>query len=390
MRTGLGVLVTAWLVLVGSIGAAESASGRQSGHAYARSQRRSMDQMMAFGFSGRPRMSGAQWVSHHTPHESVGIVEQPLAETWHEGHADSGPMCDSCCHAGCAGGCGDCLLRMLPFAGCQHHIELFGGVHGFTGPLNRGGSGSFGFHEGINLAVPLDAIPCLGFGAQVGARATQSNFSGVQFAELPSQVFQLGTSRNQIFVTGGLFRRVDWGLQGGVVFDYLHDDWFYDVNVVQLRGELSWVYPCAHEVGFRFQLGVDGDAFAESIADATGTLRTVSGRASATDLYAIFYRHRFEALPGAELRATAGVTDQSDGVLGLEWHLPVSSSLAVQNTFTYLLPNESAGRGGEREESWNVAFSLVWTPGAKHRDEGLRYYRPLFGVADNGSFLVNR
>jgi hypothetical protein len=38
-------------------------------------------------------------------------------------------------------------------------------------------------------------------------------------------------------------------------------------------------------------------------------------------------------------------------------------------------------------ESWNVGVSLVWTPfgGCKR---GTNYYRPLFNVADNGTFVT--
>ena len=114
----------------------------------------------------------------------------------------------------------------------------FGGVQGFTGPANRGGSGSFGFHEGFNWGLPLG-----GLAWQWGANWTQNNFDGSIFT---------ADQRNQILLTAGLFRRVDWGLQGGVVVDYLHDDWYTTANLLQLRGELSWVYPYAHELGFWF------------------------------------------------------------------------------------------------------------------------------------------
>jgi hypothetical protein len=108
-------------------------------------------------------------------------------------------------------------------------FELFGGVQGFTGPANRGGGGSFGFHEGFNWGMPL--FGCMAW--QWGANWTQSNFDGNYLTD---------DTRQQIFVTGGLFRRVDWGFQGGLVVDYLHDEWDYSADLLQLRGELSWLW----------------------------------------------------------------------------------------------------------------------------------------------------
>ena len=66
---------------------------------------------------------------------------------------------------------------------------------------------------------------------QVGYRGVSSHYSGASFAE---------DSRDQGFLTAGLFRRVDWGLQGGAVVDILFDDWYYNsLTLTQLRGELQ-------------------------------------------------------------------------------------------------------------------------------------------------------
>ena len=51
----------------------------------------------------------------------------------------------------CGGvGCYDCCAVPCPVLSFRD-TELFAGVHGFTGPRNRGESGSFGFHEGFNM-----------------------------------------------------------------------------------------------------------------------------------------------------------------------------------------------------------------------------------------------
>ena len=148
----------------------------------------------------------------------------------------------------CGGsGCFQCFSIPCPTI-CIDNFEVFAGVHGFTGPVNRGETGSFGFHEGFNWGAP---VPCFGaLGTQIGLQATQSNLSGAEFTD---------ETRHQLFLTGGLFRRVDWGLQGGLVFDYLSDDWYANTSLAQLRGELSWVFPCLHELGFWFSASTEED-----------------------------------------------------------------------------------------------------------------------------------
>lgn len=39
-------------------------------------------------------------------------------------------------------------------------------------------------------------------------------------------------------------------------------------------------------------------------------------------------------------------------------------------------------------ESWNVGVSVVWTPCGRSSKCGQDYSRPLFNVADNGTFLT--
>src|SRR5690606_32360805 len=123
-----------------------------------------------------------------------------------QGNAPCNPACDPCCYPP--------PLIGLPQLGS---VELLAGVHGFTGPLHRG-SGSFGFQQGAQVGMPV-------FGwasAEFGVLTTQNNFEG---SPLTSE------SRNQLFLTAGGFRRVDWGLQGGLAFDYLHDEWDYSVDL---------------------------------------------------------------------------------------------------------------------------------------------------------------
>jgi len=282
---------------------------------------------------------------------------------------------------GC-GGCGaciDCCLVPCPRIPWEN-LQVFAGVQGFTGPANRGESGSFGFQEGANIGGQLPLTPCGEIGWQLGVRTTQNNLSGASFSQL---------EHDQTFVTAGLFRRVDWGLQGGVVVDWRNESWYFSGNFLQLRGELSWVFPCRHELGFWFTSEAGDDQVLATVVtnNQAAVLQETYG---STDLYAFFYRRRFGECDASLARVFAGFSGEGDGLVGADTIVPICGNWGFQAAFSYLVPNEGKGVGiaaGHAQESWNLALSLVFTPGCFTSNN---YYRPLFGVADNGNFMLDR
>ena len=290
-------------------------------------------------------------------------------------------MGGDCCGGG---GCGECCIRPCSL---WDNMEILTGVHGFTNAANRGQTGSFGFHYGMNWGIPIfnGAL-----GAQVGILGTNSNFSGTSFT--PDE-------RQQTFVTTGVFRRADGGLQYGVVLDYLHEDWYFNTDLTQIRGEMSWKFACCHELGFWMAAQSKSETQesriiqndGQSVANGVLTL-TVLETWEATDLYAFFYRRQLDSC-GAEYKLSAGFSGSGDGLLAGEIRLPFSPGLALQAGATYVIPEESQSFGPNSEvenEVWNVGISLVWYPGCNSRRSGQSYYRPLFNVADNGTFIVGQ
>jgi hypothetical protein len=333
------------------------------------------------------RPTGLQLARHtrtnfSPPHEALtetviigGELAQPIqGEIIYEDGIHGGIVQGDCCGGK---GCSNCFSIPCPTF-CLDNFEFSAGVHGVTGPVNRGETGSFGFHEGFNWGAP---VPCFGgaLGGQIGLNAVHSNFSGAEFTD---------EHRHQFFLTGGLFRRVDWGLQGGIVVDYLADDWYADYDILQIRSEVSWVFPCVHELGFWLTASLDEDPETFLL---TGSTNSVTETFEGTDLYAFFYRFHASDFEGAQARFFAGFTGDSDGLIGGDIRLPVSCDWAVEGGFAYLIPEEATGTAGRghAEESWNVSLGIVWYPGARTA-YGNDYCRPLFNVADNGSFMVGR
>lgn len=301
----------------------------------------------------------------------VGCADHMGGSMFEQG--DSG----GCCHGGA---CMECCMMPCPQISFDD-LSIFGGVQGFTGPKNRGQTGSFGFHEGFNWGMP---VPCMSncLGMQFGARFAQSNLSAAEFTP---------ENRHQVFLTGGLFRRVDWGLQAGIVFDYLHDDWYNETSLTQLRAEVGWVFPCSHEIGFWMTSSLDEETATSQVFTSPAVSVLINETWEATDLYAFYYRHHFQEWEGATGRVYAGFSGAADGVIGTDFHVPLTCDLALEAGFTYLVPEQAEGPAGagNEQESWNLAVSLVWYPGCGTAF-GKSYTSPLFNVADNGSFMVDR
>lgn len=306
--------------------------------------------------------------------------------------------CDACGVSSCNGACGvmrgidsyNFCLPILRIEWCR--FDFFAGVNGFTGPANyantapasatapqdyRMGSSSFGFYEGLNEGRSLKWLCGLDLASQMGVRATQSSLSGTEFTD---------DTRNQVFVTAGLFRRVDLGLQYGLVVDYLNDDWWFQSDLLQLRGELSWNDGCAHEFGYQFMAGVDDSTSDTSVINAAGNRFRSTVSFEPTDQHRFFFRGTTGG--GGQYMAFVGGTDQSDGLLGVALTTAMRRGFAFQAGSTYLIPNEGRRNGGNENEGWNMSMGVIYRPGG-HRPS-MRYIRPMFDVADNGTFMVDR
>ena len=258
------------------------------------------------------------------------------------------------------------------------------GITAFTNATDLGVHGNFGTNEYLNWAMPF--WNAFGVGWQVGWRGTQTNFQP-STVEVGNRTLSKN-ARDQQFITTGFFTRAfeGRGLQGGAVYDYLHDSWLENTDVSQLRYELSYVWGY-HELGFWG---------ASNIGDQTslfGPITRTPGVSGTLDLYTGFYRVQFG--DANEWKVWGGGTSESDGIIGTLVRAPMHRSLALEGTFTYVIPNrnqvinlDGQGQSGSFTPSaWNVAVNVVWYPAGRSRRSLASPYRPLFEVADNGSMI---
>jgi hypothetical protein len=249
--------------------------------------------------------------------------------------------------------------------------SIFAGTQGFKGPIDLGTNGNFGFNEGFNLAGPIIPFPRFGIGYQAGARFTQSDLSG--------NIFGTNT-REQQFLTGGIFHRAyrHRGLQWGVVYDWVSENYYTKNSLAQIRAEISFLTGCGHEIGFLGSQGLKEDT---NDLVPNFILRP-------TDQYNLFYRHTTER--GAQGRIFGGVTGQSLGIFGADFRVPMSNRVEFNGGFTYISPDNGQNGGGQQDESWGLGMNIAWFFGRRKDGVHNTPYRPLFNVADNGSLMLDR
>ncbi len=287
----------------------------------------------------------------------------------------------SCFSGRCGGGdcdpCPDCIWH--GFGGLISNADYRLGVHGFKNAANRDQDGSFGFHGGVNLGLPLQRLTCGLFSGSLGVNSVQSNFSGSSFTE---------ENRNQLFVTAALFRRVDQGLQGGVAYDYLREDWYSNFGVSQLRSELSWVTVRQNTIGFRYMQAQLSDTTNSVLTDVAGGQTILSENWVAARQYRVFFRKSVCDGEGY-VEFNAGNTDEQHTILALDFNTPLrNEALRFYGGFTYLLPQDTILASTSGQETWNVAMGIQFSP---YKRRGYcRFNQPMFDVADNGTFQVRR
>ncbi|MBL8889591.1 MAG: hypothetical protein JNL67_06405 [Planctomycetaceae bacterium] len=286
------------------------------------------------------------------------------------------------CSNGACGGddcdpCPECFWHGL--GGLISNSDFRMGVQGFKNTTNRQQDGSFGFHGGINLGLPLKRITCGLFSGSLGVNSVQSNFAGSSFTE---------ENRNQLFVTAALFRRVDQGLQGGVAYDFLNEDWYTGFGISQLRSELSWVTERGNSFGFRFTKAQMTETSVSVLTNALGGQTLVTENWVAMRQYRTFYR-KLVCNGEGYVEVSAGHTDEKHTILALDFNTPLrNEACRFYGGFTYLLPQDTILGSTDGQETWNVAMGIQFTP---YKRRGYcRFNVPLFDVADNGTFQVRR
>ncbi len=304
-------------------------------------------------------------------------------EGYVEGDCYGGCGADDCCGRGGCSSCDveDCWLNGL--AGIFSTGEYFIGGTGFRskqfsvpGDTTIFDDASFGFYGGFNFGMPLCKLTCGVVSGQIGVRSVSTEFDGNSFFD---------DNRDQTFFTAGFFRRVDQGIQFGVVADVLREEWFTETETVQIRGDLAWVYPTGSAFGFRFSSSAQDD-----VTDGIINGNRFTGLGTdLIDTYRFYYRHA--VANGGYSDISLGWSNDDHFVLALDYDMPLTETWAMQSSMTYLAGDDVANAvafAGTGNETWNLTVGFAWRP--RGRSWYRSYDRPLFNVADNGSMIITR
>jgi hypothetical protein len=254
----------------------------------------------------------------------------------------------------------------VPFGmGLFDNVSLFSESTAFKTGLS-GGRGSLGLSEGINWSAAV--TPQGAVTAQYGVRAVQGDLFN-------------SPTRNQLFMTAGLFKRFNFAsVQGGVAVDWLRDHTQYGtINLRQMRCELSTRALGSLECGFIGGFNV----FQDRPAIGYGGSREI---VDVHDYYLLFIRKHLGN--GGQMELRCGSTARGDFTMSALGEAAITDRLAVNGGITMLAPSGGQRMDGNHREIWSLSLGVVlyFRGGAVFRQ--MNSYRPMFDVAGNNSFFT--
>jgi len=285
----------------------------------------------------------------------------------------------------------NCGFPCIPFLRpTLEFVDFSVGAESFAGPSDQGVNGNFGFNEQVNLSGSW-----LGgwVGWQIGARFIQADLHGMRVlssGRANDAATWRSDIRHQEFLTLGLFHRATeyqpW--QGGLAIDFMEDHFYYKTDLSQIRFEVSRRFWCRLDFGTWIVLHTDQEENVIEERSGNNTLSTYE----ASDQYTLFLQWAFPN--GGEARIYGGGGDSRDGIIGGNFWAPLSHSVAVNGNFGYLFSGKDGRVFGVTRKSLNdsygVSLNMSWYPHCRARIASRSPYRPLFPVANNGTFFVNR
>jgi hypothetical protein len=275
------------------------------------------------------------------------------------------------------GACDDC------HSGLCENLSFSASVVGFKGPVDLGNmNGNFGTRFGLNWGHPL--CEDYGLGIQLGTALTIADFRGTEFTGDDSE-------RKQIFTTIGLFQRRDCGLNLGFAYDFLHDDYYHDMDLQQWRLQIGYELDCEDEVGIRVARGTRGDSgrvFTVNPAPPPPVLVGTEHRDPMTQ-GSIFWKRNWEC--GNTTSLWLGIAEEhGEFVFGSDFHVPLTDKCALVGEAAYISPSGSSFPAAASEEIWSLSIGVAIYPsrGARHISHSA--YAPLLPVASNATFAVDK
>jgi hypothetical protein len=254
---------------------------------------------------------------------------------------------------------------------------LFVGLDGSKGPEDLGVNADFGGRAAVNWSYPV--LEKYGLGAQVG-----SAFNYANNAERILRSIDGTRERTQSFSTAGLFQRTHFGLNWGVVFDFLYEDYYQRLEFGQVRGQIGYACGCG-EVGVWGTVRTFGDT---AVVDGQRfELRPImQGN--------LFWKHTWR--DEINTRAWIGVAEEHGRfvllapgnspvhhplVFGADLYVPLSDYLALFGEANFTTPNDTG--------TISATLGIAFYPGGTAKGVARNRFAPMLAPANNQSFALD-
>jgi hypothetical protein len=265
-----------------------------------------------------------------------------------------------------------------PHVGLLDNLSLDLGLNGSKGPEDLGINANFGLRTAVNWGYP--ALEDYGLGVQLG---TSVNYSRTAVRVLRS--IDNTRDRWENFSTGGVFQRTDFGLNWGLVYDFVDERYYDHLDLGQWRGQVGYNVTANDEAGVWGAWREHGDATA--VGDQAFSLRPIlQGN--------LFWRHTW----GNETmtRAWVGVAEEHGRflfvapgesavhhplVFGADIFVPLNDYLSLYGEANFITPNDSG--------TVTAFFGIAFYPGGGARAASRSRFAPYLPLANNPSFAID-
>jgi hypothetical protein len=256
-------------------------------------------------------------------------------------------------------------------------LELFGGLEGSKQPQDFGVNAEFGGRLHVNWGVPL--LPAWGVGIQVG--------TAIDLTDNAVQVFERlegNSDRMQEYTTVGIFQRIG-ELNWAVVYDFLHESYYDQFNLGQVRAKVGYHITRCDEIGAWGTISTEKD---------NGTFATIPLTLRPIDQASAFWRHTWEncaqttiwvgGCPGhGQVNLALGDLPAVGArvVFGADLHIPLSDNWAIFGEANFLTPANSG--------TVDAYLGFCYYIGGSAHGFRERQFSPVLPVADATDFAVD-
>jgi len=265
-----------------------------------------------------------------------------------------------------------------PVIGRFENFSLFAGLDGSKQPQDLGINAHMGVRTAVNSGLKLSEK--WGLGAQVGGAL---NFSDAAVHVLD----QIGgpSRRTQAYLTRGLFQRTNSRFHWAFAYDMLHEDYYDNFHLAQVRTDLSFNINARNSFGASIAKAVRGDdgvmgetpVRLDPISQVHGYFRQVWPTGATTRLWA--------GVAGGHNNVVWVFPDNSRKdhvwVYGADLHMPLSDHFAVAGQGNFVTPTATG--------TVDAYLGLVFYPGRSALRQSQSRFAPVVPVANNPTFSVN-